>query len=39
MGEEEDVERRIVKGATFCHVDKVRHIGQVIEFITEGNQK
>jgi len=30
---------RIKIGAIFCRVVKVQHIGHVIEFITEGNQK
>ena len=32
-------ERRRARGATFCQVDRVRHRGHLIEFITEGNQK
>jgi hypothetical protein len=27
------------KGASFCHVDRIRHASQEIEDITGGNQK
>jgi len=37
VGEEEV--RRIDKGAIFCQVEREKHKGQLIEFITEGNQK
>lgn len=30
---------KIESGPTFCQVDRVRHRGHLIEFITEGNQK
>lgn len=36
--EEEDI-IKTKSGTTFCQVAKIRHMGQLMEFITEGNQK
>lgn len=33
-----EIEIRINRGTIFCQVVSSRHIGQLIEFITEGNQ-